>query len=284
MEDNDKYSALGTMIFAIAASITWFWKIEPLNYLFTFILGSFVTYYIQGRLQDRAEKRKKEREIIEKIYGPINTEIQHIYDNLVIDFKMIFFPEVDFGDKGECELWSKIKTYPEFFSIPTSIRNEIDEIVNYAEKINNSIDEITRIITPKLLEISNHIMAPHFHNVQNIFLEYRSKRDTILYPSNILNYVVLNIDPIKDMKNRFENFSFDHFYVVIIQSARNISIPFTEEKDKIYHIINETKNEIIQDEDVLIFMENRDMLSNKIKKLKPKIEKYIERNYPIMKL
>jgi len=74
LEDNDIYGVLGTLISAIATCITWFWKIQPLNYLFTFILGSFVTYSIQSRLQDRSEKKRKEREIIEKIYGPINVE------------------------------------------------------------------------------------------------------------------------------------------------------------------------------------------------------------------
>ena len=284
MEDNDIYSVIGTALTAIAALATWFWNIEPLNYIFTFILGSLVTYFIQSRLQDRAGKKKIIREIIEKIYGPLYVEFQNIDDKLVNGFEMIYHSDSDFGGEGKCGVWEEIKTYPEFFSIPKKLRDEIDQIITIAERINNSIDEIQRIIYPIIIQISNSIMAPNYQNIQGLNIEYKSKRGNILFTSNILNYIILDKDPIEDMKMRFKDFKIDSCFVAIRMGANYIPVPFSEEKEEIYKIIEATTHKINQEKEVSTFIKDRASLSEIIKKVLPRIEEHIDKNYPIIKL
>jgi len=284
MEDNDIYGVIGTVLSAIATLVTWFWNIEPLNFLFTFILGSLITYLIQSRLQDRVDKKEIIREIIEKIYGPLYVEFQNIDDKLVNGFEIIYHSDFDFGGEVKCEVWEEIQTYPEFFSIPKNLRDDIDQIITIAKRINNSIGEIHRIIYPIWIEVSNSIMAPNFRNVQRLNIEYKSKKGTILFTSDILNYIILNKDPIDDMKMRFQDFEIDCFFVAIMREDHFIPVPFSEEQENLYKIIEVTTHKINQEKEVSTFMKDRDSLSHKIKKVLPRIEKYIDKNYPIIKV
>ncbi len=284
MEENDIYSAIATALSAIAALATWFWKIEPLNFLFTFILGSLVTYSVQSKLQDRSDKKKIIKEIIEKIYGPLYVELQKIDDKLVNGFETIYHSEIDFGGEAKCGVWEEINTYPMFFSIPKNLRDEIDHIITISERINHSIDEIERIITPILFEVSNSIMSPNYQNVQGLYVEYKSKRGTILFSSNILNYIILNIDPVDDMKLRFQDYTIDCFFVGIVMGAHYIPIPFIDEQGNIYKIIETTTHKINQEKEVSTFITDRATLAKRINKVLPRIERYIDKNYSTIKI
>lgn len=127
-------------------------------------------------------------------------------------------------------------------------------------------------------------MAPNFQNVQRLNIEYKSKRGTILFTSDILNYIILNKDPIDDMKMRFQDFEIDCFFVAIMMEDQYIPVPFSEEQEKLYKIIEVTTHKINQEKEVSTFMKDRDSLSNKMKKVLPRIEKYIDKNYPIIKV
>ena len=197
---------------------------------------------------------------------------------------MIYHSDSDFGGEGKCGVWEEIKTYPEFFSIPKKLRDEIDQIITIAERINNSIDEIQRIIYPIIIEISNSVMAPNHQNVQGLNIEYKSKRGNILFTSNILNYIILDKDPIEDMKMRFKDFKIDSCFVAIRMGAHYIPVPFSEEKEEIYKIIEATTHKINQEKEVSTFIKDRTSLSEKIKKVLPRIEEHIDKNYPIIKL
>jgi len=284
MEKSDIFNLLGTIVSAIFSAVTWFWNIQPLNFLFTLILGSFITYFIQSKLQDRTEKRKIIRDIIEKIYGPLYNEIINIKDNLINDINIIYPSAYDLGGEGKCEVWEKIKKYPEYFSIPRDLKNKIEQLIYLAININGYIEEIDRIVNSIIFEFSNSLMAPNFQNIHGVFLVYKSTKGKILFSQQISKYTLLDKDPIEDIKKQHQDFSIENLNISLTMGASNILLPFQEVKEKIYKIIELSKDKIYHEKEVSKYINDRTNLSEILNEVLPKIEKYIDKNYPTMKL
>ena len=184
LRNEDIYTGLGALLSAISSALSYIWGIPSLQFFFTFILGSLVTYFIQSRLQDRAEKRKITREKIEKIYGPLSILLQEIEKKLINDLESCR-SLVQWG--SEMQPWEKIKANPEIFSIPPKLRDEVEEVIIRAKKLNSSLPEIKKIVDYNLIEIATSVFKEHYRDVGD-------------------ENVILSISPFEDMKQKFPDF------------------------------------------------------------------------------
>lgn len=86
MSKEDLWAGIGAGISTIGTALAWLWNAGPLQLLFSFLTGSFATYLVQARLQDRVEKRRTKREkFVEMkhiIYGPLFKAMNRIYEVL----------------------------------------------------------------------------------------------------------------------------------------------------------------------------------------------------------
>ena len=96
-----------------------------------------VTYFIQSKLQDRAEKRKATVENIKKIHGPLFLEIKKVKENLLLNL-----------DSSGLGSWTAIINQPEIFSVDTKL---IEQITDFCKRVQNSIsgkkNGITQIVS-----------------------------------------------------------------------------------------------------------------------------------------
>lgn len=83
MSKEDFWAGVGAGISTIGTALAWLWNAGPLQLLFSFLTGSFATYLVQARLQDRVEKRRVKREnfleMRDFIYGPLFKAMNRIH-------------------------------------------------------------------------------------------------------------------------------------------------------------------------------------------------------------
>ena len=83
MSKEDLWAGVGAGISTIGTALAWLWNTGPLQLLFSFLTGSFATYLVQARLQDRVEKRRIKREnfleMRDAIYGPLFKAMNRIH-------------------------------------------------------------------------------------------------------------------------------------------------------------------------------------------------------------
>jgi len=75
MQKEDAISSLGAIGSSVAAFLGYLWNIGFLQLIFSFMAGSFSTYFIQRKLQVESEKRARAREhailMRDEVYGPL---------------------------------------------------------------------------------------------------------------------------------------------------------------------------------------------------------------------
>jgi hypothetical protein len=298
--NEDIYAGLGAALSAVFSALSWLWNIPPLQFLFTFVLGSLVTYLIQGKLQDRAEKRKIRREIIEKIYGPLYTELQDIQEILINNAESVYTPQYDFGGEGKSTCWEEIQTYPEYFTIPFQLRQDLDSLFGQAEKIDNSLVDIKKIVGSILIDLGTEVFEAHYRHagarlsqrMVSLNYFYISYEPKILqrHLGLLIDYTLLDRDPIEDLKERYPDFSPDRCKLQMSVEKDNtdnlthIEVPINQIQEDLYRLLDIAKERITQEKEVAEFLEERKELSERIDKLLPILEKYIERHYPIENL
>jgi len=79
-EKSTLWSEVISVILAVLTAIFTYLGTQPWNTLFAVLLGAFVTYTVQKRLQRESEKRARNAEYVEKYYGHLLVEIQKIQD------------------------------------------------------------------------------------------------------------------------------------------------------------------------------------------------------------
>ena len=256
-----------------------------------FVLGALVTavvnYFYQTRLQDRAERRKIAREIIKAIYGPLYVELQKIKDNLANGFEAIYRSDFDFGGEGKCKVWEKVKTHPEFFSIPLDLGRDLEDIVLKAEKINNLIEEIRTIVDPILLEEGRAIFdrSIEYRNVRH-FTVIHKRKDVVVFSEPLHYFAILNVDPFEHLKERFYDFSPERsrVWIELIEAHEGglpLDLPLDQIHGKLNQILKKARQRMIQIREVAQFLEEKHELSKKIEKVLPRVEKHIKKHYSI---
>ncbi len=297
MDRNDLYSFLGSVISGILAVFSWFWDIPPLQFLFTFVLGASITYLFQSRLQDRAEKRKITREIIEKIYGPIYIELQEIEELLI---QQLETPVPSINGTFFESVWEEIQTYPEFFTVPLELRRKIDSIINKSEEINNEMNYVKSIVSSTLIEKETPILQKYIMNVGHrlaernpdgpIFFFYKTEIGRTHYFSSLIDHIILDNDPTEMLKLNIPDYDPERSYVRMdiekdgpsqSHEYKIIEVPLTKLNEELNTLLEETKQAVREKNDVVKLLEKRREVSEEISEILPVIKKHIEKHYPM---
>ncbi len=299
MEKDDIYTSIGTAISAVSAAISWIWNIPFLQFFCTFILGSLVTYFIQTRLQNRSEKRKITREKIEKIYGPLYVELQDIRETL--NDKLSASPHSMIAPNGTepLPLLEQIETYPEYFSIPLQLRKDIDFVDNHSKCLEESLWDVTHITESHVVRLGNTIFQNHIKqewdrlsdNQQGFLgIRYESEMYRTLSYKSLIDQIILNQDPIKDIKQSFPDFTPANCTLEMMverdnpRSSKRVSVRLTRGEEEIHKLLELAKKVVQEEKKVQKFLELRRELFEKIDTLLPTIRKHIEKHYPIEKI
>lgn len=297
MQNEDILTGIGGLCSGILAFFSWLWNIPILQFAFTFILGTLVTYFIQSKLQDRIEKRKITRENIEKIYGPLYVELQD-YKRSVVDEIVVPTFQVNSFDNSSKPYWTKVKTFPEFFSIPLKIREEMEEITKEELDIIKSLNEIEKIADSYLIEAAESVLKENLEANkevlsresfnQTLYITARSTTGAYYGLCFLHDCVLLDENPIELMKRKFPDFSPEsgelHIMVkttALQTSVHGMDIGLPQILDGLQQIFQEARIRVKGDKAISKLLEERKELSQRINKLLPSIEKYIAKHYPI---
>lgn len=297
MQNDDIATGIGGACSVILTFFAWLWNIPILQFAFTFILGSLVTYFIQRRLQDRSEKRKLTRKNIEKIYGPLYVGLQECKKSLIDELAV---PKYENGrySKTSIPYWIKVRTFPEFFSIPLKLREEMDEITEKEHSIINSLDEIKRIADSYLIEATESALKDNLETSgevlykessdQNLYISARSGTGAHYYPCFLHDCLLLNENPVERIKRKLPGFSSDHSELNIMvtrkgqqTSPQNKYIGLTNIQTELQQIFEKARIKAREDRIISRVLKEKEELSQRIDKLLLTMEKYIAKNYPI---
>lgn len=132
MSKDDVTGIFGAILSSIFASLGFLWNIGALQFIFSFLAGSFTTYVVQHRLQIKSEKRKTKREnalvMRDEIYGPIFMEVSEILKSV---------ESVGYSDWSMGEKLREIMVHYLFFTIRGDLKNKLSELLDRFEKYQN---------------------------------------------------------------------------------------------------------------------------------------------------
>lgn len=300
MQNDDIATGIGGACSGILAFFAWLWNIPILQFAFTFILGSLVTYFIQRRLQDRSEKRKLTRKNIEKIYGPLYVGLQECKKSLVDELAVPKYENGRFSTTSS-PYWTKAKTFPEFFSIPLRLREEMEEITKKEHSIINSLDEIKTIADSYLIEATESVLKDNLGASgevlsrdsfnQTLFISARSGTGVHYYLCFLHDCLLLDENPIERIKRKLPGFSSDHSELTIMVKRKGEQISpqhkyiiLTNIQTELQQIFENVRIKAREDGIISKVLKEKEELSQRIDKLLPTMEKYIAKNYPIENL
>jgi hypothetical protein len=296
LQNDDILAGIGGAFSGLFAFLSWFWSIPILQFGFTFILGTFVTYIIQSKLQDRADKRKITREHIEKIYGPLKHELEEYRKSIIDSFEPPLFQVGTFGDINKTT-WERIKTLPEFFSIPSKLQQEMEEVTNIERSIIRTLDETKRIADSYLLDATESILSPRVINPdmtlnrqsfgETLLIDARSSTGAKYHICFLHDCLLLDKNPIELARKEFPEFSIDQSTLRIAcltgtpRTLQPLEIRLTQIQAEVQQILNEAGTNAKKDKRISKLLEDRKELSQRIDKIFPMIERYIAKHYPV---
>jgi hypothetical protein len=303
LQKDDIAIGVGSVGSGILAFFSWLWSIPILQFGFTFILGTLVTYFIQGRLQDRADKRKIRRENIEKIYGPLKLELEQYRKNIVENLEIPSFQHSVVGNTN-VTTWEKVKMLPEFFSIPSKLQLEMEIITRIEFSITEALDEAKKMAESYLLDATDSILSEHLKKNglalnresfnRTLYVALRSSTGRDLKAYFLHDCLLLDKNPIELARKEFPEFSFDQsklFIACYTKSAlleypphtnpETLQICLTQIQGEIQQILNEAGTNAKKSKTISKLLEEREELSKRIDKILPTIERYIAKHYPV---
>lgn len=298
MQNEDVFAGIGSICSGILAFFSWLWSIPILQFAFTFILGTLVTYFIQSKLQDRIEKRKITRKNIEKIYGPLYVQLQEYRKSVVEELAVPRFEIGRFGYTSE-PYWAKVKTFPEFFSIPVRLREQMDEVVENGSSIVSRLDEVKRIADSCLIDAAESVLKAKLEENDQLLsrdsypptfsISANSSTGTFYSVYFLHDYLLLEQNPFERIKGKFPDFSPERSNLRIAVKQRKIvtsqvrieEFSLHQMKNELQQILQEARARAKEDKAVAKLRKKRKELSQGIDKLLPTLEKYIKKHYPI---
>ena len=301
MQKDDIIVGAGSLASAVFAFFSWLWSIPFLQFGFTFILGTLVTYSIQSKLQDRADKRKKTTEKIEKIYGPLRNELRDYKKDLIEELNVSNQGTLGLDSLGQTRItqWERVKTFPEYFSISSKLKEEMEEITKTALNMTSILDEAKRAADFHLLNSTEEILKKNFEKddvyvvkensfSRTLYISARSDLGKYLGLCMLHDCLLLDENPIEHMKRRFPDFSpsLGEFSVFVHTNTmpgqgKIKEFKLTEKHLELDSIFKNAQIKAKKDKTISKLMEEKSELSLKIGKLLPRIEKYIEKHYPV---
>jgi len=307
MGDDDYTAEIGAVISGMLSLLSWLWNIEPLKLISTLFLGSFTTFFIQSKLQDRAEKRKISRDIIEKIYGSMYDEMNIIKEKLLLNIEHVYTSLVGGGEysfklnEGTSATWNRIQNLPEFFTVPLKLRKDYELIIERAVWINNSIDDLIRILNEYVFKVIGEDIFKNYIPEDSTMsfeggvpdISYRSSTGKGLFSRELVKYILLENEPIEELKEIFPTLDKDrcffslHIFSDLPGSPKKYSttdIPLWIINDAIGVFLEKGKEKAIEYQEINEYFEKKKKLESLISKNYPIIKKHIEKYFPIEKI
>jgi hypothetical protein len=164
----DFFGALATIFSSLVAAVGFLWSIGFLQLIFTFLTGAFATYVVQHRLGIESERRRNERqhnrEMRDKIYGPIFTEISTITNGVE------FAKTLDLYQLGK---FKEVMNHYLYFTVKQELKRDLSELLDRCEKYENlrrATELMLQKIIRKEIEDTYHIDVDGSEHVPNVSL------------------------------------------------------------------------------------------------------------------
>jgi hypothetical protein len=295
MKDDDLLASVGTTLSAIAATISAIYSIPLVSSLFTFLVGAFVTFLVQSRLQDRAEKRKLRVKAIEELHIPLYLKLEEIKEKLLLNLET-----VNIGS------WNPLFDKPQMFTLKPDFKSQTLEFFKSSNKLEEQFNGLKGTATEVIFKNAENRLLPTLikkglvkplGNTENIKIDRGPdslgfsvvlKRQYWSIFAPILSCALLNRDPIIYLMTTHKAFEMDRIVLSIRvdyfvgggYKAVNHEVDLIENSVVFGDFWKELTNELADNTDIGIFNRNRqglipicDMLLISLKK---HINRYIE--------
>ena len=279
------WSEFASGLLAVLTVIATYLGTQPLTTLFAVLLGAFVTYAVQKRLQRESEKRSRNTEYIEKFYGPLLVEIQKIQDTVLANISGSY----------SFENLNNFRMLPQFYTMGKKLRVDFlsfsDEIGKLAQKITfykNKIldlihgkgqtslsDTLGKIYGKKVIFIPDYSYSP---------ISFRYERESELLRITLENCILQDKSPINIIKEKVSNFQADdlkvEFYYVVDDGKGGYgpkydTRSYPEREEIIDKIFSEVKSELNKDQAYNDFKTELNDLKKKADSISSRLAKYI---------
>jgi hypothetical protein len=191
MQKDDIISGLGAAGSAVVIFIGFLWNLGLLQLVFSFLLGSFSTYFIQNRLQIQAEKRRIERDhrilMRDKIYGPLyevsNVVLNQIKNSPELSHNELGHPQVE-GFMGIIDNYLFLLAEKPLKELTFKIRDGIGEYAHVLSKAERAVIDVSQLILQAFPKASANVISSYF-----CLLDYNSPVETITLKDALLTKV-----------------------------------------------------------------------------------------------
>ena len=294
MKDDDLLAGLGTTLSAIAATISAIYSIPLVSSLFTFLVGAGVTFLVQSRLQDRAEKRKLRVKAIEELHIPLYLKLEEIKEKLLLNLETV-----------NVGTWNPLFDKPQMFTLKPDFKEQIIDFYKSANELEVKfrgvegavIDIIFKNVETKLVpSLMKNDLIPSAKNKDfkidrgahslGFSVSVKRRYNTIFAP--ILSLALLNRDPINYLETKHKTFEMDRillsmrvdYFIGGGFKARNQEIDLIENGAIFGEFWKELTGELTSNPDMSKFNDMRQELvqfcDRLLMSLKKHISKYIE--------
>lgn len=249
MSKEDTIGILGAGLSSFFAIFGFLWNIGAIQFVSSFLAGSFTTYVIQHRLQMEAEKRKTEREnaivMRDTIYGPIFMELSKILEEAKQGRRLEYPPSNAL--KGVMDHYL-------FYSIGEELKNRLYEILARIEKY----ERIYSAVYYKFNDVINKRFKENYNvNLSPSELTLRVQLDVIMVDAISLTEILFKgITPENFLENAIKKYgqntvidisqvimgnnidTFNSFYKLVLDDVEK-EVLYKEEKDQRTYLISE---------------------------------------------
>lgn len=299
MNGEDFWTDVGTGIAtvgsAIGAAISWLYSFPIVSSLFTFLVGAFVTFFVQSKLQDRSERRRLRVKAIEELHIPLYLRFEEIKEKLLLDLE-----PVNVGS------WNPLLDKPQMFTLKHDHREQIINFFKESDKLEEKFLGIKGIaafiiftsakrrLVPALIE-SGLIKLPKEAGLIEVENEGESLGFSVFLNrpywatrAPILPCGILNRNPVDYLEKKYLCFAVDKLMLSMRISylgvsgryAQNVEIDLKENAELFRNYWKQLTNELNGNKDIAKFNAMREELipvcDDILNRLKKHIETYIK--------
>jgi len=295
MNGDDFWASVGTALSAIGATISWLYSYPIVSSLFTFIVGAFVTFLVQSKLQDRSEKRRLRVKAIEELYIPLYLRFEEIKEKLLLDLE-----PVNVGS------WNPLLDKPQMFTVKHDSREQIVNFFKNSDKLEEKFRGIEGIAVGIIFENARNRLFPAL--IESGLIKLPEKADQVAVETDgdrlgfslylerkhwstsapILPCGILNRDPIDYLEKKYLCFEADKLMLSMRISylwrggrkAETFRINLTENAELLKNFWKQLTDDINNNPDIRKFNSMRQELipicDGILNRLRKHIETYIK--------
>lgn len=295
MNAEDIAASIGTSLSAIGATISAWYSNAIVSSLFTFLVGAFVTFAVQSKLQDRSEKRKQKVQAIKKVHIPLFLRIEDIKETFLLKLE-----DVNVGT------WNPIFDKPEMFTLKLEFKNQIIDLFEKTNKLEEDFQGLKGTIVDIIFKNTKNKLVPMLKekglvkpddNSMGVTIEKGADKAFSVHidrgeswgataPS--LLCAVLNENPVSYIEKRYKAFETDKISLCLTiqqllpnqSKPQHIKVDLAENMELFNTYWEQLIADINNNQDIAKFNQRRkDIIpccDELLSKLKKHIEKYVE--------